>query len=112
MFRLESGTSRTNLRLNIKMSLPELSEQDRNWYILKGYEIKESPNGYWREWRLNGNLHREDGPAVEYADGTREWWVNGKLHREDGPAIEWADGDQEWWVNGEPVSREEFKNNS
>jgi len=39
-----------------------------------------------------GNLHREDGPAIEWADGSKEWWINEKLHREDGPAIEWADG--------------------
>jgi len=56
--------------------LPELTEQDRNWYILKGYEIQEYP--HVRYWYLNGKLHREDGPAVEYADGRREWWVNGK----------------------------------
>ena len=24
-----------------------------------------------------GQLHRLDGPAIEWADGTREWWVNG-----------------------------------
>ena len=29
-------------------------------------------------WRLpNRKLHREDGPAVEHADGRKEWWVNG-----------------------------------
>ena len=22
-------------------------------------------------------LHREDGPAIEYANGTREWWLDG-----------------------------------
>jgi hypothetical protein len=27
---------------------------------------------------LNGQLHREDGPAVIRPDGTREWWVHGK----------------------------------
>ena len=27
--------------------------------------------------RLNGQLHREDGPAVEYPDGTIVWWLNG-----------------------------------
>jgi hypothetical protein len=37
-------------------------------------------------------LHREDGPAVEWADGRREWWLHGERHREDGPALEWADG--------------------
>ena len=32
---------------------------------------------YWR-WLLNGKLHREDGPAIEYANGTKEWYVDGK----------------------------------
>jgi len=54
-----------------------------------------------KEWLLNGKLHREDGPAYEPADGYKEWWRNGELHREDGPAIEHADGDKEWWRNGE-----------
>ena len=37
--------------------------------------------------------------ATTYANGTREWRVNGKLHRLDGPAIEFADGARAWWVN-------------
>ena len=27
---------------------------------------------------LNGKLHRPDGPAVEYADGSKEWWLDEK----------------------------------
>ena len=50
-------------------------------------------------WYLNDQLHREDGPAVEYADGTKSWYLNGQRHREGGPAIEWADGDKSWWLN-------------
>jgi hypothetical protein len=34
-------------------------------------------------WYLNGKLHREDGPAVEYENGNNHWYLNGKLHRED-----------------------------
>lgn len=45
-------------------------------------------NGFIKEWFYNGFLHRVNGPAVEFINGTKEWWVNGKLHREDGPAIE------------------------
>ena len=54
-----------------------------------------------REWWVNGELHRDDGPAVENVDGTRMWWVNGKIHRTDGPAIEYLDGTREWWFNGQ-----------
>jgi len=48
-----------------------------------------------------GELHRVDGPAVEYADGSREWWLDGKLHRADGPAVERADRSCEYWLDGE-----------
>ena len=48
-----------------------------------------------KEWWIKGKLHREDGPAIEYANGNKSWWINGKRHREDGPAIEFADGDKE-----------------
>jgi hypothetical protein len=59
-----------------------------------------SPHGskFWRN--ENNELHREDGPAIEWSSGTKKWWFNGKLHREDGPAIEWGGGDKEWWFNG------------
>ena len=36
-----------------------------------------APNGTKR-WCLNGKLHREDGPAVEYSDGHKEWYLHGK----------------------------------
>ena len=48
-----------------------------------------------------GDLHREDGPALERADGAKAWYRNGKRHREDGPAIEDADGTKVWYRNGE-----------
>jgi hypothetical protein len=47
-----------------------------------------------------GQLHREDGPAIERTDGTKYYFKNGKLHREDGPAIEYADGDIAYYKNG------------
>ncbi len=31
--------------------------------------------------------HREDGPAIEYANGYKSWIVNGIYHRLDGPAL-------------------------
>jgi hypothetical protein len=35
----------------------------------------ENGNKVWRN--EVGQLHREDGPAVEYANGTKEWWMYG-----------------------------------
>ena len=58
----------------------------------------EYPDGTNR-WYLNGNLHRVDGPAIEFADGTDHWYLNGKQHREDGPAVENADGSKYWFLN-------------
>ena len=52
-------------------------------------------------WYRNGELHREDGPAIECANGTKYWYRNGELHREDGPAIEYANGNKHWYRNGE-----------
>jgi len=57
----------------------------------------------------DGELHREDGPAVESADGGKEWYQKGKRHREDGPAIEYADGDKSWWIRRDELSEEEYK---
>ena len=53
-------------------------------------------------WYKSGTtiLHREDGPAVERADGTKYWYRDGKCHREDGPAIEDANGDKSWYRDG------------
>jgi len=50
-------------------------------------------------WFVDGKRHRLDEPAIEGADGRKEWWVDGKCHRLDGAAIEWADGRKEWWVD-------------
>jgi len=52
-----------------------------------------------KKWRLNGKLHREDGPAVEYANGNKAWYLNGRYHREDGPAFENASGHKGWYLN-------------
>ena len=37
---------------------------------------------------VNGELHRDNGPAIEWEDGTKEWYIDGNIHRENGPAIE------------------------
>ena len=42
-------------------------------------------------------------------DGTQEWRLDGKLHREDGPAVEWSNGSREWYLNGEKLTEEEHR---
>ena len=53
-----------------------------------------------KAWYMNGELHREDGPAIIRADGEKFWYKNGMFHRDDGPAIIWADGEEQWYLNG------------
>ena len=62
-------------------------------------------------WYYNraGQLHRDEGPAIEITCGSKSWYQNGRLHRTDGPAIEWADGDEFWYINGRMMTEDEFK---
>ena len=71
------------------------------------YTVKVYGNGA-KEWNLNGDLHREDGPAYEGASGTKHWYLNGKLHREDGPAVELSNGDKYWYLNDVQYTEEEY----
>ena len=51
-------------------------------------------------WYDHGQLHRENGPAVELADGTKMWYHRGRLHRRGGPAVLRLGGSCEYWQNG------------
>ena len=51
-------------------------------------------------WYLNGQLHRENGPAVVNPDGTQAWYLYGEKHRIDGPAVIYPNGIEEWHLNG------------
>ena len=72
------------------------------------YRIVVGDNGTRRYYNNLCQLHREDGPAIVYADNTKVWYQNGVLHREDGPAIEYANGYQEWWLNGNTYIESEY----
>lgn len=68
---------------------------------------------YTKRWYKDDKLHREDGPAMEYADGFKQWFMNGETHRLDGPAVYYTDGSKEWfykdtWIK-EVKSQEEFE---
>jgi hypothetical protein len=60
-------------------------------------------------WCQNGKYHRLDGPALDHIDGYKAWWVNGQLHRLDGPAVEYASGAKEWYIEDVYHTEEEFK---
>ncbi len=77
---------------------------------------KDGPAVDWfdgtKEWWINDKYHRIGGPAIEWGNGTKSWWVNGKRHRDDGPAIERANGSKEWWVEGKQFRYEDFRAHS
>jgi len=58
----------------------------------------EYADGY-KAWYLDGKRHRVDGPAIENANGDSSWYVDDKRHRVDGPAIEYADGGRSWYID-------------
>ena len=67
------------------------------------YRIVVNPaTGTRRYYNHANQLHREDGPAIEYSDGAKCWYRNGKLHREDGPAVIYHNGTRKWMLNGIP----------
>jgi len=57
-------------------------------------------NGTFEYW-VNDKFHREDGPAIVYYDGSEEYYQEDKRHRLDGPAVIYADGYKSYWVGGE-----------
>ena len=61
-------------------------------------------------WYRHEQLHRELGPAVIFSNGTEEWYRHGARHRDDGPAVIWTDGTEEWWLNAKMYSFQEWVN--
>jgi len=77
--------------------------------VVKEESFKEVfENGDIEYQNSDGELNREDGPAIEHQNGDKEWFLNGERHREDGPAVEYSDGDKSWWVNGQSLTEGEF----
>ena len=70
-------------------------------------EVTETVTKWYNE---SNELHRENGPAVERANGDKSYFINDKLHREDGPAVERANGYKFYYINGEELAEQEFRN--
>ena len=47
------------------------------------YRIDVDTRGTRRYYNNLGQLHRLDGPAVEYANGDKFWMINGRVHRRE-----------------------------
>ena len=89
------------------------SEDTVRWYNLKtdkyhreGGPAVEYADGT-KSWYLNGRYHRVDGPACD-SSSFKSWWLNGKRHRTDGPAVEWADGTKAWYLNDVEYTEKQF----
>ena len=46
-------------------------------YTVKVYDKNEDKFA-GTHWYLNGNRHRVDGPAIEYANGDKRWYLNNR----------------------------------
>ena len=79
----------------------------RQLHRLDGPAVEWNDGEKW--WYINGKLHRTDGPAIEYNDGSKEWYINGERHREDGPSIEFSNGYKSWYLNDIRYTEEEYQ---
>ena len=78
----------------------EFKDGNKLWY-LEGYiYTKEEYNSklnnekvYTEEEFKKLSVNKRTG-CVKYANGDKRWFKKGELHREDGPAIEYADGEK------------------
>lgn len=73
--------------------LKEIAENDIYCFIF--------PSGTKAYFKIGvANLHREDGPALIFTNGTYEYYFMGDKHREDGPAVVEYDGTKKWYRYG------------
>lgn len=55
-------------------------------------------------------VHREDGPAIEWSNKDKEWWVNDKRHRWNSPALIITDlGINVWMLFGIKVTEKYYR---
>jgi len=93
----------------------EVTKYSTRWYNESNLLHREDgPAIEWangtKSYYINGKHHREGGPAMETADGEKHYYINGQLHREDGPAVEWADGSKSYYINDKHLTEKEFNN--
>jgi antitoxin component YwqK of YwqJK toxin-antitoxin module len=83
-------------------------------------EYYDNENIYYESYSLNGEYHREDGPAIIgcYQNGNilcESYYLNGEKHREDGPAFIYYDKDgniayKEYYLNHKNLTEQEWFN--
>ena len=57
-------------------------------------------------WFVDGQIHKQDGPAMIFPDGDKVWFDHDKKHRIDGPAFIGNNGKHEWWINEVHITEE------
>ena len=73
-------------------------------------------NGRTVYWSGTSSIHRVDGPAWignDASDGYSMWYINGEKHREDGPAIEVLNSgsstsQHKWFLHNKSYSLEDY----
>jgi hypothetical protein len=77
-------------------------------------KVRNFAHAQWEYINSSGELHREDGPAVECDSGSYAWYFHGKRHREDGPATKNVygykpnDAFYEYYLNDKMYTEKEF----
>jgi len=92
-------------------TVSDLPKVSRDWLFEKQFVVVESTpesvmtvnsNGDKKWKNSDGELHRTDGPAIEWVDGDKQWYKDGKLHRDnDLPAVECLNESKRWYKDGE-----------
>lgn len=93
-----------------------VTDEDGTKYYYLGDELhrEDGPAIIWEDgsieqWFLNNKRHREGGPALEFKIGDCYWYQNDRLHREDGPAIIYGDGTKEWYLYDFLIEKHRYK---
>ncbi len=104
MFRRNFFASLGVLPFGFLMKKPEKETYvvcgDEKYYFINGYVYKKELKDRTKYYNEKGELHREDGPAVECSNGDKWWYKDGLLHRLDGPAIIYSNDNKYWFVEG------------
>ncbi len=64
------------------------------------YCVQKKNGVFWYRDSSHTIMHRIGGPAAIFDSGKKVWIVNDKRHRDDGPALTWADGTYDWYLDG------------
>jgi len=66
-------------------------------------------DGTKKYFDTRGKLHRSNGAAIEYSDGSKSYYRHGYLHREDGPAVVRSSGKSRYYLFNKAVNRYDVK---